>query len=374
MAIKNEYNPKIASHPGRMLLEEIKSRDMTQKVFAERTGLTEKHLSEIVNGKAAITPEVALKIEAALGTSASLWLRLQMQYDEVKARVKEEEYLQEDIELLGLFPYNDIRKVFSDLPNTRVQRERVISLRQFFCYSSLKLFSEKIHEQGFTIAAPAFRTTGIQEGKRPDEYALASWIRIGELKAQKREINKALDCERLEKLAADIAGISAEKDLCEAWEIIRRRLNECGVKTILVPYLPKTYVNGAVYWEGNTPVIILNARSSYWDTFIFTLLHEIGHIIKHGKNYRSVSFDKSRVVIDQEDARELEADEYAEQSLIDKDVFATFASDFVENRQTIDGFAAAYGIDRGIVAARLARKGILRWQDCVRIRRQLVIS
>ena len=183
-----------------------------------------------------------------------------------------------------------------------------------------------------------------------------------------------LDCERLEKLAADIAGISAEKDLCEAWEIIRRRLNECGVKIILVPYLPKTYVNGAVYWEGNTPVIILNARSSYWDTFIFTLLHEIGHIIKHGKNYRSVSFDKSRVVIDQEDARELEADEYAEQSLIDKDVFATFVSDFVENRQTIDGFAAAYGIDRGIVAARLARKGILRWQDCVRIRRQLVIS
>lgn len=94
MTIKNEYNPKIASHPGRMLLEEIKSRDMTQKEFAERTGLTEKHLSEIVNEKAAITPEVALKIEAALGTSASLWLRLQMQYDEVKARVKEEEYLQ----------------------------------------------------------------------------------------------------------------------------------------------------------------------------------------------------------------------------------------------------------------------------------------
>ena len=52
MAIKNEFVPKFAVHPGRMLLEEIKARHMSQVEFAERTSMTPKHLSEIINGKA----------------------------------------------------------------------------------------------------------------------------------------------------------------------------------------------------------------------------------------------------------------------------------------------------------------------------------
>ena len=79
MATNNEFLPKFAVHPGRMLLEEIKARHMNQAEFAERTKMTPKHLSDIVNGKADITPEVAIAVEAATGISASLWLKLQMQ-------------------------------------------------------------------------------------------------------------------------------------------------------------------------------------------------------------------------------------------------------------------------------------------------------
>ncbi len=49
--------------------------------FAEAAGVTRKHMSMIVNGRAAITAETATRIAAALGTTAQYWLNLQNAVD-----------------------------------------------------------------------------------------------------------------------------------------------------------------------------------------------------------------------------------------------------------------------------------------------------
>jgi addiction module HigA family antidote len=49
--------------------------------FAEACGVTRKHMSQIVNGHAAITAEMATRIAAALGTTAQYWLNLQNAVD-----------------------------------------------------------------------------------------------------------------------------------------------------------------------------------------------------------------------------------------------------------------------------------------------------
>ena len=74
------------THPGEILREEI--INAYHLTVAETAGLlkvTRPTLSNIVNGKSAVTPEMALRIAKVFGGNASLWVRLQMSYDLRKA-------------------------------------------------------------------------------------------------------------------------------------------------------------------------------------------------------------------------------------------------------------------------------------------------
>jgi addiction module HigA family antidote len=68
-------------HPGYVLKEEIESREIAKKDFAELMNILPTHLSEIFAGKRPIGPKLARRIETALGISAGFWLRMQSEYD-----------------------------------------------------------------------------------------------------------------------------------------------------------------------------------------------------------------------------------------------------------------------------------------------------
>jgi HTH-type transcriptional regulator/antitoxin HigA len=76
----NTLNPAEAFPPGDYLREELAERGWAEGEFAEIIGRPVQAVSEIVNGKKDITPETALAISAALGTSAEFWLNLQSAY------------------------------------------------------------------------------------------------------------------------------------------------------------------------------------------------------------------------------------------------------------------------------------------------------
>ena len=60
------FQPDKAIPPGFTLNKELEFEGMTQKSLSERTGLSEKHISQIINGEASITVETALLLENAL--------------------------------------------------------------------------------------------------------------------------------------------------------------------------------------------------------------------------------------------------------------------------------------------------------------------
>ena len=81
------FNPP---YPGIILLEDwIKPLGFSISAFALKIGTTRKNLSEIVNGKTGISPEMALKLSKALKTTPELWLNMQQAYDlwQAKQRV-----------------------------------------------------------------------------------------------------------------------------------------------------------------------------------------------------------------------------------------------------------------------------------------------
>ena len=70
------------SHPGEMLAEEfLGPLGINQTVFAKHLGWTHARVNEIIRGKRGVTPESALAIADALGTTPDLWLNLQRNYD-----------------------------------------------------------------------------------------------------------------------------------------------------------------------------------------------------------------------------------------------------------------------------------------------------
>ena len=87
--MSEEFIPHIATHPGEVLKDELRSRNIKQKEFAADIGMQATMLNEIINGKRAITTHIAIIIEKALQIKADFWLNMQSQYELDTERIKE---------------------------------------------------------------------------------------------------------------------------------------------------------------------------------------------------------------------------------------------------------------------------------------------
>lgn len=69
------------AHPGGILFRmHMEPLGITITELAQRLGISRKALSAIVNGRASITPDIALRLSRALGTTPELWLGMQQAY------------------------------------------------------------------------------------------------------------------------------------------------------------------------------------------------------------------------------------------------------------------------------------------------------
>ena len=78
------FNPP---HPGQVLREYLPEK-MQITEAAQRLGVSRVALSRVINQRAAISPDMALRLEAALNTSASMWVGMQADEDLWQARQK----------------------------------------------------------------------------------------------------------------------------------------------------------------------------------------------------------------------------------------------------------------------------------------------
>jgi addiction module HigA family antidote len=73
-------------HPGEHVrLDYLEPLGLTVTEAAEKLGVTRQALNNLVNGRAGISPEMAIRLSKALGASARFWLNLQMNYDLAQA-------------------------------------------------------------------------------------------------------------------------------------------------------------------------------------------------------------------------------------------------------------------------------------------------
>lgn len=89
-------------HPGEVLLEEfLMPMGITQYRLAKTISVPARRINEIVHGKRAISPDTALRLSRALGTSDRFWINLQSRYDLETAVAKNHEALDQIRPLLS---------------------------------------------------------------------------------------------------------------------------------------------------------------------------------------------------------------------------------------------------------------------------------
>mgnify|MGYP003499196371 FL=1 len=84
-----ELHLDIALHPGDILADELKERNINKSAMAIRLGMYPSHFNDIVKGNRNITANIALKLESETEIVAEFWLGLQMDYDLYIERKKE---------------------------------------------------------------------------------------------------------------------------------------------------------------------------------------------------------------------------------------------------------------------------------------------
>jgi len=75
-------------HPGRLLNDDIEALGLTVAEVAVALGVTRQQLYRVLNGTSAISPEMAVRLELGIGTSADTWLRMQSAYDLAQVRLR----------------------------------------------------------------------------------------------------------------------------------------------------------------------------------------------------------------------------------------------------------------------------------------------
>ncbi len=338
------FNPNIAIPPGETLIEFLNSIEMSQVELSKRIGISTKHLSGIIKGKASITPETALGLESIFGTPASFWNNLEVKYREIKTRLEEKEKILNETGVAKIIPYANIANL-GFVTRTRKAEEKVINLRSFFGTASLEFVPD--------VIPAAFRRTMQREAS---SLSLAAWLRIGEILAGKVE-TEPFDKEKVQSVIPDLKKLSLLNPE-EFLPGIERYCVSCGIVFVLVPHLPKTYAYGATKWVSPKKALLqLGNRGSYADIFWFTFFHELGHIILHSKKETFIEEDGTSNKIEQE------ADEFASKTLISRKEYEIFIGKDNITRQSIMEFSEKMEIHPCILVGRLQHDGIIDYRD-----------
>lgn len=329
----------IATPPGVTIKEQLNDRGMSQKEFAARMDMSEKHISKLVNGDVQLTPETAVRLEMVLGVPAKFWNSLEAIYREKLIKAEAENAMDADVEMAKQFPYSEMAK-FGWVPETRDAKEKVVYLRKYFEVVELSLLGSDL------ITRIACRRLAITD---KSDLALMAWAQEAKIKA--RDIQTApINMKGLIAAMPEIRKMTVlkPKDFCPQ---IKKCLADCGIALIFLPHLKGSFLQGASFMDGNKIVVGLTARGKDADKFWFSLFHELAHIVLgHVGQPNGTSEEDERA-----------ADKWSGDTLITYEDFEQFKSGRDYSERSVLRFAKDLGIAPGIVVGRMQLEGMIEY-------------
>lgn len=355
----NQYNPDYVIHPGEILEETLEARRIKKSTFAEKCGISKKTVSQIIHGKSAITPEMAIKFERTLGNSASLWINLNTDYELSMAREADHRKLIAQQDWVKKFPIKQLID-HGIIPKKRKIVDNLSNLLYFFGVGSITAWNNF-----YLSPNVAYRKSPTFES---NPHYVSTWLRMGEILAEQ------IDCapfskDKFKNILSKIRSLTKT----EAPHFQKKMVDLCkdsGVALVFVPEFPKTHISGVTKWiASDKAMIILSLRHKMEDHFWFSFFHEAAHILLHGKT--EIFIDDTCTITSK---KEIEADTFASNILIPPKKLSQYLANEKVSKASVCSFAEKINLSPGILVGRLQHDKIISYSWCNMLKRKFDFS
>ena len=331
-------------HPGETIADILEERGLTQVELAARAGVTPAYISNVISGKKNISANFAMSLEYALGVPKSFWLNLQANYDSELLEYNEEQTITEEEKnvrkkLSEIIKY--LRTTFK-IPEKQSVNDNILSLRNLLQVSNLCNLKDLVPSGAFRLAT----NTSI------DPYVLGAWFRICQMGARSVHENQ-FDVDKADELIIELKAIMTN-DGCDLQTELAAVMMKYGIDFSVVHNFRGAPVHGYICQKSeNRYQMALTIRGAYADIFWFSLFHELGHIVNGDISKAQKFID---IVETEQTNREIEADKFASDSLIDPTDYVSFIRMGDYSIGSIKKFARSQNIMPYIIIGRLQKE------------------
>jgi HTH-type transcriptional regulator/antitoxin HigA len=333
--------------PGEYIRQELETRGWTQADLAKIIERPLPTVNEIIQGKRAIMPEMAIALGAAFGSPAPLWMQRESLYRLSLVEQADPE-VQRRAKLFEIAPIKDMEKR-GWIKTTRTVDELEGELCAFFNASNL--------DDCGTTDAMARQSGAAEELAAPQR----TWI------GQATRLASILNARKFNPETFKTTGLNQIRALAENPEKtsqVPNVLAELGIRFLIVEPLPKSRIDGAAFWlDENSPVIALSLRYDRIDWFWFTLAHELQHIKFGDKRSIDTNLVGQTRIASLNDMEE-RANREASAFLLPPTHLESFVirSKPFYHKQMITQFAKRMGVHPGIVNGQLQHLHEIGWE------------
>jgi HTH-type transcriptional regulator/antitoxin HigA len=267
--MSTKYRPFVNIGPGDIIKRDLEALNWTQDDLSKIIGMSNKAVNEIVTNKTAVTIETAKLLSKAFGQSPQFWVNLDTNY---RLRLKSENQKEKEAEIkAAIYKHMPVREMIKKgwINNYQTIDQLTDEAKKFWQMEEID-FSFMEEEE-----LPNFRKSNAYF--QYNNYYAMCWYQMA--KSSAKNFDAPLYSKKsLEELATNLSGFTVIENGVE--EFITK-LNQTGVKFLVLSHLPKTYIDGASFYDNDNPVIVYTARYDRIDNFWFTIAHETAHILLH---------------------------------------------------------------------------------------------
>lgn len=329
--------------PGEYIREELQARNWTQPDLARILDRPLPTVNEIIQGKRAILPEMAVALGMAFGTGAEIWLERESAY-RLSLVKGDANVIAKRARLFEVAPLKDIQKR-GWIKTTDDADEIEAELCRFFEIRDIE------EEPAMSVD---FRKTS--DGQAPSPSQKAWYFRAKKIATALKV--STFDESRLPQCEKELVRLASFPQ--EARKL-SNLLASYGIRFIVIEPLPGSKIDGAAFWlNPSSPVIALSLRFDRIDGF----WHNVGHEWSHIKHRDALSIDTNMVGQDHEPSAakmpiEQRADLEASAMLVPPDQMKSFIRRMAPmySKDRINQFANKIKIHPGIIVGQLQFRG-----------------
>lgn len=357
----NTFNPNYAVPTGWVLQDHIEALGISPAEFAQRCHCPPELICDIISGFGVIDSYAATAFARETGLVKHIWVGIEEDFRDKLAEFGD------NVELAQWakeFPVKELVKRGA-ISERSLDSDPIARMMSFYNFWSLEEWEDRYGPEVVT-----YRNSPDFDNHR---QAVAAWLRLGEIQAERAECPKYGKA-KFRKSLSRIRQLTAyRQSLPELLEEARGLCRESGVVLLAIEPLPGAAAGGAAWWLPADklmgipakPVILLNAQHKTDAGLWHGLFSAAAHILSDNKRRVFVDPVHREAAVGQweESEPEAEADKWARDFLIPRAEWDKFAAAFSGGAAEVQQFAEAQGIAPGIVVGRLQREGLLPWDS-----------